>query len=230
MIKDICILGAMDIEIKGFLESFNFRNNPKFDFPLYECELDGKKIILAKSGVGKVFSAITCQKIIDSFEISSVVMTGVAGALRKDLEVGDVVVGKTYIQHDVDCEVLGLKRGLIPDTSSREFFADKQLVDLAVRSRILDRKIISGIILSGDQFLSEKDTLSKNYLFDDMHGDVIDMECAAVAQVCNFNKVSFVGIKTVCTKLEGNQEEQYRESLTHVVDNSIGIVKSILEI
>ncbi|KKQ76871.1 MAG: MTA/SAH nucleosidase, partial [Parcubacteria group bacterium GW2011_GWA1_38_7] len=54
-----------------------------------------------------------------------------------------------------------------------------------------------------------------------------DMESAAVAQVCVFNKIPFVIVRTICSKLDGNQEEQYRESLKYVVNNSLGVIENI---
>ncbi|OGD79096.1 hypothetical protein A2368_00825 [Candidatus Collierbacteria bacterium RIFOXYB1_FULL_49_13] len=230
MNRPVAIIGAMDIEIQAFRDAIaDLREERRGTFLYYLGRMFGKDVVLVKSGVGKVLSAITCQKLVDDFAPSHILMTGVAGALKDDLKVGDIVIGKDYIQHDVDAQALGLERGFIPDTSKKEFEGDPMLVAKAENTPPTGHRLVSGRILSGDQFLSEEETLSRKYLFADMHGDAIDMECAAVAQVCNVNRIPFLGTKTICSELHGNQEEQYRKSLGLVVNNSLSIIKSVLK-
>ncbi|MEK7525926.1 MAG: 5'-methylthioadenosine/adenosylhomocysteine nucleosidase [Patescibacteria group bacterium] len=226
----LAIIGAMDSEIEGFKNLLqDIQEEKRGQFIFYKGVLFGKEIILVKSGIGKVLSAITTQKLIDEYSPTHIAMTGVAGSLKHDYKVGDVVVGKDFIQHDVDATVFGIEKGHIPDEESRISISDTNLVNAALTAKLDNKKLVAGRILSGDQFLSEEETKARKYFFDeDMQGDAIDMECAAVAQVCNVNKIPFVAIKTICSELEGNQEEQYKNSLSHVVNNSVSVIEAVL--
>ena len=88
---------------------------------------------------------------------------------------------------------------------------------------------MTGRVVSGDQFFSEEETYRRDYLFDELEGSVIEMEGASLAQVCAFNGIPFVIIRTICSELAGNQQDQYRTSLPHVVNNSLRVVEAILK-
>ncbi|KKQ75161.1 MAG: 5''-methylthioadenosine/S-adenosylhomocysteine nucleosidase [Candidatus Woesebacteria bacterium GW2011_GWB1_38_5b] len=222
------IIGAMDIEIHGFLQKLENNTSENKDlFQFNKGNLFGKEVVIVKSGIGKVFSSITCQKLIDEYHPEQIIMTGVAGALKSSLNIGDVVIGRDYIQHDIEVVPLGLPRGTIPESNNKIFTSDDHLVSVAQQTELEGHNLVLGRILSGDQFYSEEETKERKYLFDELAGDAIDMESAAVAQVCVFNKIPFVIVRTICSKLDGNQEEQYRESLKYVVNNSLGVIENI---
>ncbi|NQZ56313.1 MAG: 5'-methylthioadenosine/S-adenosylhomocysteine nucleosidase, partial [Lentisphaeraceae bacterium] len=106
------IIGAMDSEISMYLEHARIINQRQWNqFTFYEIELDGQECVICKSGVGKVLAAMVCQKLIDLYEPSCIIFTGVAGALNDKLDIGDVIISKDCIQHDIDGRALGFERG-----------------------------------------------------------------------------------------------------------------------
>jgi adenosylhomocysteine nucleosidase len=225
----IALIGAMEREVHAYRElATNLSHIYEGNFFFSEGDLFGKHVVIALSGQGKVLTALTTQRLLDKYHPQAVIMTGVAGALKSDLEVGDIVVSTDCVQHDLDVTILGFPRGTSPDTNYRFIAADSRLINLALTAPSNEHRLVTGRILSGDQFFTEEETIQRPYLFDELNGSAIEMEGAALAQVCAFNYIPFVIIRTVCSELEGDQRAQYRKSLTSVVENSLGVVEAIL--
>jgi len=184
--QPICIIGAMDTEIDEFQEHAQVSNEIAWsEFIFREAKLLDKNIVIVKSGIGKVYAAMVCERLIDEFNPRAVIFTGVGGALNKELNIGDVVVSRDCIQHDLDAEALGFPRGEIPFTEHRIFSADRVLRTYALSTTIEGKKIIEGRILTGDQFITKKEMKDHKYLIDELKGDAIEMEGGAIAQVCS---------------------------------------------
>lgn len=225
----IVIIGALDNEIVALLKNLSESKQTRFGSTIFhEGKLWDKDVIITKSGVGKVSAAMITQKLIDEFNPQAFIMTGSCGALKDELKIGDIVVSRDAMQHDVDVTALGYKKGEIPQADSSIFPADEKLIQLALETKIKGIKIVPGRILSGDQFYTKEQTLERTYLFDELQGDVQEMEGAALAQVCATNKVPFVILRIVDSELHGNQEEQYHKTAAQVVGNSLQVVEHIL--
>lgn len=229
MKQPIGIIGAMTEEIDVYLKNLQDKKENKWNiFTFYEGTMRGKTVVIVKSGVGKVFAAMVCQKLIDEYQPSSVIFTGVGGSLNNSLDIGDVVVSTDSCHHDFDAQPLGFKRGQISYTDYRFFKAEQRLIELALSAKLLGHKIIKGRILTGDQFMTHKDKQDKKYLFDELHGDCIEMEGAAVAQVCTMNNTPHVIIRSVSDKADGSAVADYDKFRFIVGENSFRIVDDIL--
>ena len=91
----IGIMGAMDAEITEFLSHAEGIERTEWrGFEFHKVRLDGREAVLVKSGIGKVFSALVSQHLIDTYAPSSLIFTGVAGALNPAYEIGDVVISR----------------------------------------------------------------------------------------------------------------------------------------
>ena len=223
------IVGAMDSEITMYLEHSKIVKETVWgDFTFYEVFLDGNECVVCKSGIGKVLAAMVCQKLIDLYEPSSILFTGVAGALNPSLDIGDVVVSKDCIQHDIDGRPLGFERGQILFSDKKVFAADEQLRKLAAEAKVDGHKLIEGRILTGDQFFTHSDIESHSYIIDEMNGDCIEMEGAAIAVVCTANQVPFVIVRTMSDKANGDAVEDFNKLHHLVAGNSYAIVKQLL--
>jgi len=188
-----------------------------------------KNIIVMKSGVGKVNAAMVCQKIIDKHNPAFIISTGVAGALNPTLDIGDVVLSKDCLQHDMDARGLGVTRGTIPYINLRTFRGDQGLINAAMTTLLVNQKIIQGRILTGDQFFTNRQASQYNYLIDELKGDAIDMETAAIGQVCTINEVPFLSVRTISDKADGSAKMNFEKFLPILAKNSFYIVKTILE-
>ena len=227
--KAVGIIGSMDAEIGHYLKNSEPKKETNWNgITFYETRLFGKETVIVKSGVGKVFAAMVCERLIDEFDPRAVVFTGVAGALNHALEIGDVVLSTVCIQHDVDVQALGFVRGTIAYTKLREFKADEKLLGIAIGTKLRGNKVIEGTILTGDQFITAKEMNEHKYLVDELHGDAIEMEGGSIAQVCTLNKIPFVIVRTVSDRADGTAAADFNKFLPVVAKNSFNVVKKIL--
>lgn len=226
----IGIIGAMDEEIALYVEAMkDATETNRAGITYYEGELAKRPVVLCKSGVGKVNAAVTTQMLIDHFQVSHVVFTGVAGAIHPDLNIGDIVVSTDCIQHDVDVTALGFQHGQIPFTDMWVWEADDRLTQLAVQAgENLEAgvHVVTGRILSGDQFVADRDKVK--WLYEEFSAHCTEMEGAAVAQVCAMNKVPFVIVRSMSDKADGSADVNFVEFTKLASQRSFAIVASML--
>ncbi|MNC05487.1 Aminodeoxyfutalosine nucleosidase [compost metagenome] len=229
MSEIIGLIGAMDEEIKLLLESMEDKvSTVKTGVTYYSGTIFGKKVVLCKSGVGKVNAAVTTQILLDAFGAACVLFTGVAGAVHPDLEIGDIVISSHCIQHDMDVTALGYPRGVIPYQEISSFPADPALVQLAEEAcQIRQQKSITGVVLSGDQFIASAAVVAE--LREQLNGACAEMEGAAVAQVCFMNEVPFVIIRSMSDKADGSAHVNYREFTVTASERSYAILEYMLK-
>jgi adenosylhomocysteine nucleosidase len=228
----IAVIGAMKEEVAEFLAHATVtRVVDRGAFHVHEALLCGKPVVIIRCGVGKVFAAMITQHVIDAYAPAAVVSTGVAGGLSKDLAIGDVVVSRDCIHHDLDTSALGFPRGRIPYTDLRFFAADETLAALALSADLESRshRVVPGRIVTGDQFIHGDRATTHPYLTDELQGDAVDMESAAIAQVCTVNKTPFVSVRTLSDMADGSAGVDYEKFLPEVASNSFHIVKAVLE-
>lgn len=186
-----------------------------YDLVFIEGNINKSKIILVKSGVGKVNAARTTQILIDKFNIDAIINMGSAASSNDQLEVGDIVIGKKLVQHDFDITAFGHPKGYISDIG-QYFECDNKLIkDMQKAIKDINNKkfkILIGTIASGDIFctnISMKDKI--RYKFE---ADAIEMEGAAIAQVCKLDNVPFIVIRGISDTPNGKNEiifEKYVE-------------------
>ena len=186
--------------------------------------LEGSKVIVARSGVGKVNAATSAQSLA-VLGASSVINTGVAGAVGEGLRIGDYVVATSCIQHDFDVSHFGLEIGHIPGFPSKAFKTDD-----ALRTALADtvtRKTGSvpfeGCIVSGDRFIG--DACEKHRLSQAFGALCCDMEAAAIAQVCTAARIPFAVVRVVSDLADGSQPENYKRFETEAAHASAAIVQ-----
>ncbi len=225
------IIGAMDVEVnslKSAMEYCKIKNISGMNF--CQGKIDGKDVVVVKSGIGKVNSAICTQILIDSFTVDSIINTGVAGALNPEIEICDIVISTTAQQHDVDVSPLGYAIGQIPDMESCEFHADTRLQSLAeksIQSAGLPVNVFHGKVISGDQFISN--TEKKMWLRQTFHGDCTEMEGAAIAQVCTLNEIPFLIIRAISDQADGKGKVDYPAFEKKAAENSISLLREMIK-
>lgn len=166
-----------------------------------------KEVALALAGVGKVSAAMTAAALIERLQVGAIVFTGVAGAIGREVQIGDVVVGQSCLQHDMDARPL-FPRFEIPYTGISEFAGDARLVELATLalqapSSHLPRppQIHRGLIISGDRFVSSASEVAS--LREALPRALcVEMEGAAIAQVCAAYGLPFVAVRSISDKAD----------------------------
>ena len=188
-------------------------------------KFNDKDVVFVQSGIGKVNAAITATLLIEKFKVSEVIFSGVAGSLDERLKVGDVVIGRDIVQHDVDATAFGYKMGQIPQMKEWAFESNKELVEKAENINDFDHRIFFGRILTGDQFVSKKDV--KIRLGKDFEALCVDMESGAVAQVCTRLGVKFLIIRSISDSITDESDMEYETFVKLAAKNSTRILKEI---
>ncbi len=189
-------------------------------------------VVVAKSGVGKVNAALAAQIQIDRFNANRLMLLGVGGVINRNLSIGDVVISRDVMYHDVDAIGLGFALGEIPFLGINIFEADKELVEKAQQASLQALfklkyryaamgepnnripKVEVGRIITGDQFISGAG--KKKQLIESFSGDCVDMEGAAVAQTAYLNNKQFVIIRALSDECENDAEKSYYDYLNTI--------------
>lgn len=191
-------------------------------------ELQGQPVVLALSRIGKVAAATTATALIERFGVQRIVFTGVAGGLGAAVNVGDVVVASDFLQHDFDASPL-FARYEVPLYGKTRFDGDLALTGLLFQAacaalsgrgvragsetgqarcatlRFPDARVHHGLIASGDRFVcgAEESRLLKDSLNSAGHKVLaVEMEGAAVAQVCLDYGVPFAAVRTISDRAD----------------------------
>ena len=209
--KKIGIIGAMELEVeqlKSKLTEVTITKKANMEF--FEGKLGGADVVVVKSGIGKVNAALCVQILADIFKITHVINTGVAGSLNAKLDIGDILISKDALHHDMDVRVFGYQLGEVPQMGFREFKADDEMIEQALSSCKKvnpDINAIVGRVVSGDQFISSKEV--KERLIADFNGDCAEMEGASIAHGAFLNNIPFVIIRAISDKADDSAEMDY---------------------
>ena len=131
--KKIGIIGAMELEVatlKNLMKTEKIVTKAGMDF--HEGTLEGTPVMVVQCGIGKVNAGMCVQILVDLFEVTHLVNTGVAGSLNAKLDIGDILISRDALHHDVDATIFGYKPGEVPQLGCREFIADEHLAQVAV--------------------------------------------------------------------------------------------------
>ena len=238
------IISAMQEEIQALLQELQqVTTTEKGMRTYYTGTLFGKKVVLVFSRWGKVASAATTTQLINDFDVKEIIFTGVAGAIDPKLNIGDIVIGKNLYQHDLNAlpfyekfEIPILKKMFLETDNSEkllratnlfldtyhEFIAleDSELFDIQLP------KVFYGDIASGDQFISSLKKIKK--LNKKLPTAIcVEMEGAAVAQVCYEYKVPFSIIRTISDKSNDNAHIDFSKFANCIASKyALGILKN----
>lgn len=227
----IGIIGAMDEEvqiIKGQMQEVKIHTVASMDF--YEGKLQGKEVVIVRSGIGKVNAAICTQILADLYHVEAVINTGVAGSLRNEIDIADIVLSTDTVQHDMDATGFGYEVGVIPRMECSIFQADQKLIELAkevCETVIPQVGVHTGRIVSGDQFIS--DSGKKEWLVETFQGFCTEMEGAAIAQAAHLNHLPFLIIRAISDKADHSAEMAYTEFEHIAIKNTVKLMNGLLE-
>lgn len=227
--KKIGIIGAMDLELetlKNHMQDVKITKKATMDF--FEGTLNGTPVVIVKCGIGKVNAGICVQVLADLFQVTHVINTGVAGSLQAQIDIGDIVVSKDALYHDMDVTSLGYKPGEIPQLGL-EFKADDNLIALAKSSCEEvnpDIHVFTGRVVSGDQFISSKEV--KDRIIENFQGLCTEMEGAAIAHASFLNEVPFVIIRAISDKADDSAEMDYPTFEKKAAEHSAKLVEHMV--
>lgn len=229
--KKIGIIGAMELEVEELKTKMTVSNiTKKANMEFYEGTLEEAPVVIVKSGIGKVNAAICVQILADDFGVTHIINTGVAGSLNAKLDIGDILISKDALHHDVDATIFGYALGEVPQLGVREFTADETLVSLAKASCEKvnpDLHAIVGRVVSGDQFISSREV--KERLINNFQGDCAEMEGASIAHSAYLNNIPFVIIRAISDKADDSAEMDYPTFEREAAKHSARLVKDLVQ-
>ncbi len=217
------IISAMQEEMQTLIENLQEPTTTiKGMRTYYKGKLFNTEVVLVFSRWGKVASATTVTQLINDYAIDEIIFTGVAGAVSRDLNIGDIVIGKNLYQHDMDASPLYQKfevplldrtyfetsephRNKLHKATQKflSLYTEKINIKTAQSFGIKHPKVIQSDIASGDQFVSE------NHIANQLAHELptiscIEMEGAAVAQVCYEYAIPFSILRIISDKANDN--------------------------
>ena len=209
--KKIEIIGAMELEVETLKSKMNVaKTTKKANMEFFEGTLNGVEVVIVRSGIGKVNAGICTQILADLFDVTHIINTGIAGSLDAQIDIGDIVVSTDVLQHDMDVRVFGYPLGEIPQLGTLSFPADERMASLAksVCEKVnAEVKVFSGRIVSGDQFICDKEV--KDKLVENFHPLCTEMEGAAIGQAAYLNEIPFVILRAISDKADNSAEMDY---------------------
>lgn len=221
------IIGAMDVEVAHLLDELDGDREPVTiaGMAFHEGRLGRTSVVVVKSGVGKVDAAVCAQTLICRFGVTQVINTGVAGSLNNDLNIGDVLVSRDAVHHDVDATNFGYAPGEVPSLGTVAFRADPDLVSRALEAVAAVAPEVRGMegrVASGDQFV--RDDGRKARIRDTFQADCCEMEGASIAQTCWLSQVPFVIVRAISDKADGSDAVDYPVFEAQAADRCARIV------
>ena len=225
----IGIIGALDSEVSSLISNLSDIAEKKISgITFYSGIYGDKKVVIAKSGVGKVFAAMCAEAMILNYNVDRVIHIGIAGSLDKELGIKDVAIASSVVQHDMDSTALGDPPGKILETDLTYFPCAKKLVDdMSNIAKMLNIKYKVGIIASGDQFISSD--VAKKKIVDTFNAIACEMEGAATGQVCFVNGVDFVVVRAFSDNSSDNSKDLYFDTKFAASDVATSIIKAYLD-
>ena len=225
------IIGAMADEVKQIKEQLtDVQVETRAAMDIYKGRLGGKEVVVVQSGIGKVNAAICAQILADIYKVSAVVNTGIAGSLKAEIDIGDIVISEDALQHDVDAEAFGYEPGQIPQLDTFSFKADKRLIERAEEccSRVNpDIHTFLGRVVTGDQFVSQKE--KKEWLTKTFGGSCTEMEGGAIAQACYLNNVPFLILRAISDKADDSASMDYPAFEAKAIQHSVNLMIEMIQ-
>lgn len=224
------IIGAMDEEVAKLKEQMTeVQVHKKANMEFVQGVMEGKQVVVVRSGIGKVNAGICAQILVDDYRVDGIINTGIAGSLRAEINIGDIVISTDAVQHDMDAVAFGYPLGQIPRMDVFSFEADKELAKLAedcCRRVIPQVGIFHGRVASGDAFIASHERKTK--IVNEFDAFCCEMEGAAIAQAAYLNGIPFLIIRAISDKADDSASMDYPAFEAMAIENSVKLIKEMV--
>ncbi len=224
----IGIIAAMNVEMDSLRSHMEHTDTEVISgIRFVRGTLDGRDVVTAVCGIGKVFAALCAQTMILRYQPQAIINTGVAGTLTDALSVGAIAVSSAVVQHDMDTSPLGDPPGLISGINKIELPADRLLAgQLSACAKVMGIKTATGVIASGDQFIASAER--KAEIVSRFGAIACEMEGAAVGQTCYVNKVPFCVLRAISDSADGSSHMDYPAFVQMAAGQSVALLRRFL--
>lgn len=224
----IGIIAAMNVEMESLRSHMeNTETDMISGIKFVRGTLEGKEVVTAVCGIGKVFAAMCAQAMIMHYTPEYIVNTGVAGTLTDKLDIGSIAVSSAVVQHDMDTSALGDPVGLISGINKIELPSDRLISGrLSACAKVMGIKTETGVIASGDQFVASAER--KAFIVDHFKAIACEMEGAAIGQVCYANRVPFCVLRAISDSADGSSHMDYPTFVKMAAEQSVALMRRFL--
>lgn len=225
------IIVAMQEEMKEIENIMTEKENQKiYELDFIKGKINSTEVVLVEAGIGKVNAARTAQILINKFNIDAIINVGTAGSANEELDIGDIVIGSKLVQHDFDLTGMGYSKGYIKNLgqymeSDNELIKKMEQTILTMQDNKFKIKI--GVIASGDIFCTSLEMKKK--IRTDFNAEAIEMEGAAIAQVCKLDNIPFIVIRSISDNPNGNNNITFKEFLEKASRRCAIVIKEFLD-
>lgn len=224
MIGIICAMELEASRLKGALQ--HARKEVISGVEYMSGLLCAQEVVVAVSGVGKVFAAICAQTMILQYKPRLLINTGIAGALDETLRMGEIVIADQVMQHDMDTSAVGDPPGMISGINQVFLPCSERIVEAMAQSIGAVEGLAArvGTIASGDQFVADP---AKKAAIRAQYGAIAcEMEGAAIGQVCYINKLGFAVLRAISDGVGGGMD--YAAFSKMAAENSCLVLEQFL--
>ena len=209
-------------------------------------KLNGRQVVIGRTGVGKVNAAMAATLLIEHFSPSEAIVTGTSGKINPELRPGDIVIAEKTAQHDLgDLKSNGMEHSGVTNPISGErnpvfFETDARLLELAktvlqgvefesVQTPQGPRapQVTTGVIVTGDVFVASEAKVTA--LRKNLQADAVEMEGAAIAQICWQQNVPCLVIRSISDSADSNAADDYKRFREIAGNNSAKLVSSLVK-
>lgn len=227
----IGIIGAMEEEVAILKEKMSeVTVLEKAGMEFFKGILGGQQVVVVRSGIGKVNAGICTQILADVFQVNAVINTGIAGSLKVEINIGDIVLSTDTMQHDVDAREFGYEIGQVPRMDTRTFSADDRLRETALqvcRKVNPEIQVFEGRVASGDQFVADKETKEK--IIANTQAYCTEMEGAAIGQAAYLNGIPYLVIRAISDKADDSAHMDYPAFEKEAIRHTVNLVENMMK-
>lgn len=227
----IGIIGAMEEEVAILKEKMSeVTVLEKAGMEFLKGILGGQQVVVVRSGIGKVNAGICTQILADVFQVNAVINTGIAGSLKAEINIGDIVLSTDTMQHDVDAREFGYEIGQVPRMDTRTFPADDRLRETALqvcRKVNPEIQVFEGRVASGDQFVADKETKEK--IIANTQAYCTEMEGAAIGQAAYLNGIPYLVIRAISDKADDSAHMDYPAFEKEAIRHTVNLVENMMK-
>lgn len=227
----IGIIGAMEEEVAILKEKMSeVTVLEKAGMEFFKGILGGQTVVVVRSGIGKVNAGICTQILADVFQVNAVINTGIAGSLKAEINIGDIVLSTDTMQHDVDAREFGYEIGQVPRMDTRTFPADDRLRETALqvcRKVNPEIQVFEGRVASGDQFVADKETKEK--IIANTQAYCTEMEGAAIGQAAYLNGIPYLVIRAISDKADDSAHMDYPAFEKEAIRHTVNLVENMMK-
>ena len=241
------ILGALEHEVK-MLEAqlAEKKEHNIIGVKFVTGKMNGRQVVVGRTGVGKVNAAMTATLLIEHFSPSEAIVTGTSGKINPELLPGDIVIAEKTAQHDLGgLKPNGIENWGVRDPMSGErnpvfFETDARLLNIAktvskgvefesiqTSQGPREPQVVTGVIVTGDVFVASSEKVAA--LRKNLQADAVEMEGAAVAQICWQHNVPCLVIRSISDSADSNADEDYERFREIAANNCAKLVSALIK-